>query len=270
MSALPPSMTTVAARGMSISRSGLSAAVPMAASLGRTEGDAAVAELDGEHVGELAAMAVADADSRAVDGPEPGAAIGQADGQQPGRPDVVVEAGARRGGGHRGVLPSARIAAAASSALISWRARACRISSRLRPSGAGSARLVVRILALGPRPEAEGADERLDARSDGGIADPELAFHLAQVPARAQEALEQGELLAVQAPEPADAEIALEGRAAAPAVEPGDGELARADRAGGDDVVGHGGRPSARRPGRDRSPAGAGMPTGRRRRRSAR
>ena len=88
--------------------------------------------------------------------------------------------------------------------------------------------------------EAEGADERLDPGADRGVADAELALHVAQVAARAEEALEEGELLAAQPAEPADAEVAFEGGPAAPAVEAGDRELAGADGTSGDDVVWHG------------------------------
>ena len=114
---------------------------------------------------------------------------------------------------------------AASSALISWRATASRISSRVRPVTGASGGRLVGVVGIGPRPEAQGADERLDARADRRVADAELALHLAQVAARAEEALEQGQLVAVQPAEPADAEVALEGRPAAPAMEPGDGQL---------------------------------------------
>ena len=161
--------------------------------------------------------------------PGAGPAVAQADGEQAVAP-MMVEAGARRRG-HRWVLPSARIAAAASSALISWRARAWRISSRLRPRS-GFGRRLVGLVGLGPGPEAERPDERLDPRADGRIADPELSLHLAQVAAGPEEALEQCELLAVETTEAPDAEVALERRAAAGAMETGDGQLAGADRTG--------------------------------------
>ena len=75
--------------------------------------------------------------------------------------------------------------------------------------------------------EAEGAHERVDPAADGGVADAELALHLLEVAARAKEALQQADLLAVEPPEAADAELALERGAAAAAVEAGDGQLAR-------------------------------------------
>ena len=46
-------------------------------------------------------------------------------------------------------------------------------------------------------------------------------------------------LLAIEATEAADAELALQRRPAGTAMEAGDGELTRADGAGGDDVVDH-------------------------------
>ena len=144
---------------------------------------------------------------------------------------------------HRVVLPRARIAVAASSALISWRASASRIAGAVhgRVGGRGGrfGRGVVELLGVGTLPEAEGADEGLDAGADGRVADAELALHLAQVAAGAEEALEQRELVAVQAAEPPDAEVAFERGPAAAAVEAGDRELARADGTGGDDVVWH-------------------------------
>src|SRR6185369_11159844 len=71
------------------------------------------------------------------------------------------------------------------------------------------------------------------------VGEAELALHLAEVAARAQEALQQGQLLATEAAEPTDAELALEGCPAGAAVQPGDGQLVRADRANGDHVVWH-------------------------------
>ena len=95
-------------------------------------------------------------------------------------------------------------------------------------------------LGVGPGPEAERADERLDPGPDGRVADPELALHVAQVAARAEEALEQDGLLAIDPTEAADAEVAFQGRPAAAAMQPGDRELVRADGAVGDDIVWHG------------------------------
>src|SRR4029077_12431439 len=85
----------------------------------------------------------------------------------------------------------------------------------------------------------KGSEQTLEAASDGGIADAQLPLQLLEVPARAQEALQEGELLALEAAEAADAELALQRRAAAPAVESRDGELALAHRTGGDDVACH-------------------------------
>ena len=189
---------------------------------------------------------------------DPDVAIAQPDRHDALGAEGVLEGRADRGRGHDAVLPSARIAAAASSALISWRAsgledllagpgRDCRLADGL-----------VDVVRIGAWPEAERPDERLDPGPDGRVADPELALHLAQVPARAQEALEQRQLVAVQAPEPPDAEVAFEGRPAAPAMEARDGQLVGADGTGGDDVVWHRGRASAGWPGMRR----AGRPGG--------
>src|SRR5262249_24102912 len=86
----------------------------------------------------------------------------------------------------------------------------------------------------------ERPDERLDATADGWVGDAELTLHVAQVAARAEEALEQRELLAGQAPEPPDAELTLEGGPAGAAVEARDGELAGADGTSGVEVGGLG------------------------------
>src|SRR4029078_6683303 len=93
--------------------------------------------------------------------------------------------------------------------------------------------------------EPDGANERVHAGADGGIRNAELAFPLLEVAARAQEALEERELLPGQAAETADSELAFEGGAAAPAMDAADHELALADGAGGDDVVRHGGSVSS-------------------------
>jgi hypothetical protein len=94
-------------------------------------------------------------------------------------------------------------------------------------------------VVVAARPEAERPDELLDARADRRVRDAELALHVAEVAPRPEEALEEGELIARQPAEPADAEVALEGRPAARAVEAGDRQLAGADGTGGDDVVRH-------------------------------
>ena len=99
---------------------------------------------------------------------------------------------------------------------------------------------LIEVVGVRAFPEAEGADERLDAGADRRVADAELPLHLAEVAAGAEEALQEGELVAVEPAEPPDAEVALERGPAAPAVEAGDRELARADGTGGDDVVCHG------------------------------
>src|SRR5574338_554547 len=87
--------------------------------------------------------------------------------------------------------------------------------------------------------EAERAHQGIHPSADGRVADAELALHLLQIAPGPQEALEQGHLVTVEATEAPDPELALQRGAAAAAVQAGDGELTRADRAGGDDVVGH-------------------------------
>ena len=94
-------------------------------------------------------------------------------------------------------------------------------------------------LVAGLTAESEHSDERVNPAADRRVADAQLALHLLEVASRAKEALEQVHLLAIQPSEPADAELALQGGAAASAVETGDRELAAADRAGGDDVMDH-------------------------------
>ena len=137
------------------------------------------------------------------------------------------------------------MAAAASSAPISCLGEA--LEDGLAAGcgvGAGRGRrggVLVGLVRAVAGPEAERPDERLDAAADGRVGDAELALHVAEVAARAEEALEQRELLPRQPPEPADAELALQGRAAGAAVEARHGELAGADGTGGDDVVRHGG-----------------------------
>ena len=69
---------------------------------------------------------------------------------------------------------------------------------------------------------------------------PELALHVAEVAAAAEEALEHQRLLAGEAGEPSDPELALDDGPAVAAPEARDRELARADGAGGDDVMRHG------------------------------
>src|SRR5207244_3763861 len=56
------------------------------------------------------------------------------------------------------------------------------------------------------RSEAERPDERLDPGADRRVGDPELPLHVAEVPARAEETVEEGQLLTAEAAEPADAE----------------------------------------------------------------
>ena len=162
---------------------------------------------------------------------------------------LVGEGTAADGVGHRAVLPSARIAVAASSALSSWLARRSRISRRAACTSAAAAVTSAAAASLGgglgdgvglvARAEAQGTDERLDPGPDGGIADLELPLHVAEVAAAAQEALQDLGLLAGQAGEPTDRELALERRPALPAAQPRHRELARADGTGGDDVMGH-------------------------------
>ena len=97
-----------------------------------------------------------------------------------------------------------------------------------------------RVARLVAWAEAQGADQRLHAGTDGRIADAELPLHVTQVAAAAEEALEHQGLLAGQAGEAADPELPLDDGPAVAAAEAGDIELARADRAGGDDVMRHG------------------------------
>ena len=157
------------------------------------------------------------------------------------RADALFEgrAGPLGGLGHLSALPRARMAVAASSALISCPASRSRIFWRSAVASARVRGLVVGRLIAVPRSEAERADERLDPRPDGRVRDPELALHVPEVAPRPEEALQQDELLARQPAEAPDAELALQGRAARAAVEAGDGELPGADGTGGDDVVRH-------------------------------
>src|SRR4051794_41539740 len=129
------------------------------------------------------------------------------------------------------------------------------------PARGGVGGRLVGVVRVGPRSEAQGADESFDPRADRRIADAKLSLHLAEIPARPEEALEQRELIAREAAEPPDAEVAFEARAAASALEPRDGQLVRADRAGRDDVVWH---RSAYRPYARARVAGRGVADGRR------
>src|SRR5919109_5131048 len=97
----------------------------------------------------------------------------------------------------------------------------------------------LRVVGVAPRPEAERPNERLDSRPDRRVGDAELPFHVAEAAPGPEEALEERDLLAIEAAEPPDAELALQGRAAAPAVEASHGQLVGADRTGGDHVVWH-------------------------------
>ena len=100
----------------------------------RVSDGAALGQLDGEHRAEVVAAASRMRTVSPSTAAEADLAVAQSDRHEPVGADGVVEAGAGRRARHRVGLPSARIAAAASSALISWRARAWRISSRLRPA----------------------------------------------------------------------------------------------------------------------------------------
>ena len=101
------------------------------------------------------------------------------------RSDPVGADAVRGLGGHRDPFPRSRIATAASSALISRRARRSRMESRLWGTGvtAVSSSDPASATGVGARAEAKGANQRLDAGPDGRIADPELALHLAEVAA---------------------------------------------------------------------------------------
>src|SRR5256885_8599131 len=94
--------------------------------------------------------------------------------------------------------------------------------------------------------QSESLEQDLQATAHGGVRDSQLALHLLQVSARAQEALKEGELLALEPPKASHPEFALEGRAAGTAMQARDGQLALADRTGGDDVVGHQRPPATR------------------------
>ena len=172
----------------------------------------------------LAAEA-ADGDDVALDAAHQDAAGGErgCSTSPPGSSGSSRAVGAWRGrAGHRTVLPSARMASAASSALSSWLASRSRTSRRPACDVLGGGGRVERrrrarpprrwmgVVRLVARAEAEGADERLDPGPDGGVADAELALHVAEVAAAAEEALEHLGLLAGQAGEPADAELALD------------------------------------------------------------
>ena len=168
---------------------------------------------------------------------------GDLDAQAPVPADGVLNGLGADEGGHGAQLPppSSRSAAAASSAAISRRERRSRMARRSAArsaSGASGASAVTTaasrsasaldFLALG---QAQRAHEGVDAAADGGIGDAELALHLLQVAPRAQEALQQRQLLLAQPAEATDAELAFQGGAAAAAVEPRD-EAARPRRRG--------------------------------------
>src|SRR3989442_1022212 len=97
------------------------------------ERQASIAGFDLEEVFELPAVDVADSHVFAVRSMQADLAATDANGQQAFGPDPVFQ-GKTGGNGHRSVLPSARIAVAASSALMSWRASAS--STSARPRGA--------------------------------------------------------------------------------------------------------------------------------------
>ena len=115
---------------------------------------------------------------------------------------------------------------------MAWRPAATSASSIGGSSGSdGSA-----TSAPSPRPRAR-TNSSTRLRTVGTRS--QLTLHLPEVAARADEALEQRELVAVESSEAADIEVALERRSAAPTLEPGDAEVARADRTDRDDVVSH-------------------------------
>ena len=189
---------------------------------------------------------VSDADDRCQRPPAAGRHRRGVGRQEAGRADLVLDAGSIEAR-HRDVFPSARIAVGGVFGAESRVGRGPRGSPRAAWTWAAvavvgvSARRRRRRGRRRPRAcaEAEGADEGLDPGADRRVADAELALHLAQVAAGAQEALQQGELLAVEPAEPADAEVAFERGPAAPAVEPRDRQFARTDGTGRDDVVCH-------------------------------
>src|SRR3990172_5145760 len=100
--------------------------------------------------------------------------------------------------------------------------------------------LVEQLLdGIGPVGQAKCAEKGLDATADGRVGDAQFALELLQVASRAEEALEEGELLTGEATESPDPELTLECRAAGTAVKARDCQLALTDRTGGDDVASH-------------------------------
>src|SRR6476659_7656826 len=132
---------------------------------------------------------------------------------------------------HRRLLRADLVAGEAFEDLLPGRDR--------RAIAGGGRKVLGTCLVTVPWPEAQRPDKRLDPGPDGGVRDAELALHVAQVAARPQEALEQGQLLLRQAAKPPDGELTLERRATGAAVQARDGELAGADGASGDHVVRH-------------------------------
>ena len=150
------------------------------------------------------AIRVVDPHDRSIDAAEPGVARAEAEREEPGHADLVLDRragvdpssswrppeGPDRG---RGVLGADLVA--------SERARGSpvRVLGGSADAAGDVGRGVVEVVGVRARPEAEGADERLDAGADRRVADAELPLHVAEVAARAEEALEQGELVAVRA-----------------------------------------------------------------------
>ena len=109
--------------------------------------EAALAGLDIEAVGQRRSVPVFDTDGLAVDAVEPDVPAAELEDEQSFGADLMLEG--RRGAAHRALLPSERMAWAASSALISRRASRSRMSSRVWPgSPAGAASSSER----GPKP----------------------------------------------------------------------------------------------------------------------
>src|SRR5205814_2753464 len=87
--------------------------------------------------------------------------------------------------------------------------------------------------------EPERPDDRVQPRSDRRVRDAELALDVLEVASRADERLEELELIRGQRVEPAQGEVALEPGAAGLALEAHDPKRFVADRATADDRIRH-------------------------------
>ena len=167
--------------------------------------EAALGCLDVEHVGDVVVATIADADGEPVHRTQTDLARSQADREDALRSDGVLEDApeCRR---HRFGPPKRtdRDGRVLRSHLMARQ----RLEDLVPVVHPGRFSGPVRV---GSGAETECPDEGLDARTNRRVADPELALHLAQVSARPKEALEEGQLLAREPAEPADAELALRG-----------------------------------------------------------